>query len=436
MLKKITNHCLRTLMVLTVTNFFVLTNVFADDNQFGVKWGGNITTNMYWDSRATTGARESIIMFLPKNKDLNFEGKDINDKPNFYWGCMASILHAKISAPSCLGANISGFIETEFLGQAETQTNVIRLRNAYVNLDWGSSILTIGQDWNPMALTESYPLCLSVNGAAPIIPSSRNPQIRFQQKLSSTFSVLATAYTERDMVSTGHEGGSVVYQKNALIPALNLMFKHQSADKNFSVGASGEIKTIKPYNHVNGVDVDAKLTTFAANAFLSLATGESTQAGTFTIRFNAIYGGNLTSMVMPGGYGIAESTISNGVSIPTKYTPFNNVGATIDLGYSIHKNAKIGILAGVNKNLGTTDEMGINNSCWTAFDNAYIDGMMRIAPRFSYQSGNVRFGAEVQYTQAAYGSEKDQINNKWQGKWKTTDEVSNIRFLLATTLFF
>lgn len=456
MFSKSKNQILTVLTVfasISVFSIFSSQKILAEENkkEFGVEWGGFIRTDMYWDTRQTTGARESILLFLPKNEQLNLQGKDINATPSFYWGSMGSRLNAKISAPSFWKANVSGFIEAEFIGQNDAQTNVVRMRHAYANLDWGSSKLLIGQHFNPMFLPETTPLCVSANAGAPVGPLARNPQVRFTQNLSKTFSVQATAFTEREMMSVGPNGTSVEFQKNALIPAFNLQLKHKSLDNKLTVGASGGLKTIRPFNHyyyMNTDEVDVLLSTFTANVFMGCELKD------FTIRLNGYYGGNMSDISMPGGYAVAEyehRTHTNDCGeyaywVPSKYTPFNNIAVTADLGYSVHRNLKVGVSGGFNMNLGTIREFvspfsnfpegNYGYEYWTTF-NADIDKLFRVAPRATYQSGKLQFGAEVEYTQANYGKTRETSNGGfWQGKWSETTNVNNIRFLLVTTLFF
>ena len=421
------------LVVFAACSVFSSKETFASD-AFGVKVGGFIRTDMYWDSRMTTGPRESMLLFFPRNEQLNEAGKDINAIPNFNWGAMGSRLSASITAPDFLGAKVTGLTEVEFIGQADAQTNVLRMRHAWVNLDWGKSKLLVGQFWHPMFRAETMPLCVSLNVGASVGPLARNPQVRFTQALSETFSVQATAFTERDFLSVGPDGGSTVYQKHALVPSANLTLMHRATDGNFIVGAGAGLKTIKPYNVHNvrtAERVDGLLSSFAANLFMGCAVGD------FTFRLNGFYGGNMSDMMLPGGYAVLKSTDIDKIR-EMEYTPFNTLAATLDVGYSVHKNLKIGISGGMNMNLGTADEFAVANSTFTTWG-SHINQMMRVAPRATYQAGRVQFGAEVEFTQAAFGKDREYINETkttWQGKWAETTNVSNLRFLLATTLFF
>ena len=55
---------------------------------------------------------------------------------------------------------------------------------------------------------------------------------------------------------------------------------------------------------------------------------------------------------------------------------------------------------------------------------------MRISPRVVINRGKFRFGAEVEYTSAAYGTPDS------KGVVQNTTTVGNLRFIIATFLFF
>ena len=62
-----------------------------------------------------------------------------------------------------------------------TTFSVVRLRHAYLNLDWGTSALLLGQTWHPL-YGDVAPQILNLNMGAPFQPFSRAPQIRFRYK--------------------------------------------------------------------------------------------------------------------------------------------------------------------------------------------------------------------------------------------------------------
>ena len=62
-----------------------------------------------------------------------------------------------------------------------TTFSVVRLRHAYLNLDWGTSALLLGQTWHPL-YGDVAPQILNLNMGAPFQPFSRAPQIRYRYK--------------------------------------------------------------------------------------------------------------------------------------------------------------------------------------------------------------------------------------------------------------
>ncbi len=399
----------------------------ANAQEFGVQWGGFIRTDLYWDSRVNEGARDNILMLYPKNIELNADGKDINDKPSFQWASLATRANMKITTPDVLGATTSGFIEAEFFGQADAQTNVLRLRHAYVNMDWSADKLLIGQTWNPMFVPETAAQSLALSAGAPVTALVRNPQINYQHRFGNSIYAGVTALVQRDFTSVGPNGASTEYMRYAMIPTINLQLKYKNTDGSLVGGISGEIKTLRPYTEFNGYSIEKNITTFAVNGFIGFLLKK------INFRANVWYGGNMADFFMLGGYAISD--YENG--LPSKYTPFNNVAAMLDISYSLHKNAKIGIYAGVNQNLGTADEISVNNPYWARGKN--IDMLLRIAPRFTYQVNKLQFGCEAEYTGANYGKTPEFANDAqimWQGKWNETTAVNNIRLLFISTLFF
>ena len=59
--------------------------------------------------------------------------------------------------------------------------STVRLRHAYLNLDWGKPSLLLGQTWHPL-YGDVAPQILNLNMGAPFQPFSRAPQIRFRYK--------------------------------------------------------------------------------------------------------------------------------------------------------------------------------------------------------------------------------------------------------------
>ena len=143
----------------------------------------------------------------------------------------------------------------------------------------------------------------------------------------------------------------------------------------------------------------------------------------FTARFEGVYGSNVSDLLMLGGYAVRSVNAATGEE---EYTNTNTFSVWGDLSYG--KVLELGIFAGYTKNLGTE----ANNVGTYYSRGSNIEDVFRVSPRIKYKMGNVKFGAEVEYTSAAYGTPND--NNK--GKVENSTSVANSRLLLTAYLFF
>jgi hypothetical protein len=95
-----------------------------------------------------------------------------------------------IRGPEIGSARSTAKIETDFGGYSGS-TTMLRVRQAYVALDWTSSQILIGQTWHPL-FGSVMPDLLNLSTGAPFQPFNRSPQIRFQyQKKKVKFTTSA-----------------------------------------------------------------------------------------------------------------------------------------------------------------------------------------------------------------------------------------------------
>lgn len=387
-----------------------------DKTDYGVKFSGFVKTDMFYDTRVSTTAREGHFMMYPNPENLNTAGDDLNDRGSFNMLSIQSRLTAKITAPDVLGAKTSGVMEGAFFGAAESGINTFRLRHAYMQLDWENSQLIVGQYWHPMFALESFADVVSFNTGVPMQPFSRNPQIRFTQRFGG-FSLAATAASQRDFTS--------IIEKNvatsdglrySTMPIMNLELKYKT--DGFIVGANANYKTINPNpitakNFVN----DEYLNSMAFGGFVRF------DAGSFKLRAQGVYAQNPTDMMMIGGFVSIPKDADKGIN---EYKNLNTLSALLDLTYG--KSWQVGLFAGYSQNLGTDEDV----SGGTAYGRATnMKNMFRVSPRLVYNAGKVRFAGEVEYTAASWGTAYD---TKFVPQ--NTSDVNNIRILLATFLFF
>ena len=158
------------LLIVLVFKIFSLSAQETNPSKFGVKLSGFINAYFIADSRQSWNSRECSIMLYPKNILKDPDGKDINGNAIFDQYAMNSRLTATFTAPDAFGAKVSGVIESDFTGSTNNGLNQLRLRHAYVKLNWPHSELLAGQYWHPFEVNEMSPDVIAVNAGAPFHP--------------------------------------------------------------------------------------------------------------------------------------------------------------------------------------------------------------------------------------------------------------------------
>lgn len=394
--------------------FLILLSVSlsAQDKQegkFGISFTGFVKADFFADSRQVTSIREGHFLLFPENELLDENGEDINAKANLNFLSVQTRVTGKITGPDFLDAKTSGLIEAEFFGTSDADVNGLRLRHAFVKLDWTNTSLLAGQFWNPMFVVDCSPATVSFNTGAPFQPFARNPQLRFVQKFDK-LSFSAVAYTQRDFQSNGPDGFSSKYLRNAVLPGLHGMFQYNAGDNVFGIGGGYKMLTPRISTSKN-YKSDETIGGFSALAFGKFKFND------IVWKIEGVYGQNLTDLTMLGGYGVKSVDTTTGIE---NYTNINTVSAWTEISYT--KNIEVGIFAGVSMNLGADDN-------FTAFygRGGNIDNLFRVSPRFAVISGKTKIAAELEFTSAAYGT----VNYADKGKVENTKSVTNIRGLLA-----
>ncbi len=395
-------------------------SIAQEEEKVTVKISGHIWAESIFDTRQTVNAREGDVLLFPAKKLLDKNGEDINAKASFNMLNIHSRARLKITAPTFLNAKVSGLIEGDFVGSANDKIGLFRLRHAMVKLNWAKSELLAGQYWHPMFTTDVYPQVASWGAALPYFPLERSAQLRYSYGATENSKLSITASTQLDFKSTGPNGPSTEYIRNAAVPEFNLTYV-LGLKSNFLIGANVGYKTLKPQLSytVNALTYKSEesIGSYHLNLFSKIKMDNA------AIRLGAIYGQNLYDFVMLGGYGVS-GTNANGES---EYTNFKTGSYWLDVDSGlIGEKITLGLYAGYTKNYGADNPItGAVYARGTDIDFSY-----RISPRIIYGIGNVRFRCEVAYDTAAYGT--PDANYKVQN----TNNVSNIRFLFATTLHF
>ena len=388
---------------------------------FGISLSGFVKTDIFYDSRQSTSIREGHFLLFPKAPLLGPDGDDINDRAGFNILSIQTRIAGRITGPDALGAKTSAYIEAEFFGTSDSDLNGFRLRHGWLKLNWARSELMIGQFWHPMFVTESFPDVVSFNTGAPFQPFNRSPQVRYTRSFGRV-SLAATALAQRDFVSTGPDGATSAYLRNAALPEFNLKLQYASkndARKTETVaGLGADVMKISPrIVTAAGYETEESLTGLAAMGFFKQRWPK------WTWKAEAVWGQNLHHLTMLGGYAVRG--VLDAARLDWSYTPI----ATLSLWTEIMTNGtawQTGLFAGYARNLGSPHEI-TGTSYGRGTD---IGELYRLSPRIVYNVGKMRFAGEVELTAASYGT-PDAF-----GKVRDASCVRNVRLLLAAYYFF
>ena len=152
--------------------------VQAQKKNFSYKFYGQVRGDLFYNSRANAEIVDGLFHLYPKDVALDADGKDLNASPNGSFYLLYSRLGIDVQGPKVGSAKTSLKLEADFRGSGSNWA-VLRIRHAYVNLDWGKSAVLIGQTWHPL-FGEVFPQMLNLSTGAPFQPFNRSLQIRYR----------------------------------------------------------------------------------------------------------------------------------------------------------------------------------------------------------------------------------------------------------------
>jgi hypothetical protein len=393
----------------------------------GLQLSGFARLDYIYDTRQTAEAIEGLFSFYPLNKQLDADGKDINAAPKTNFLSIASRLSTRFYAPDVWGAKSAAYIEFDFTGTSNT--NGVRLRQAYVNLAWAKSTLLLGRTWHPLAIS-CVPSTVALNTGAPFWAFNRSDQIRFDYQ-PGRWQLSAIAVYQSDYASLGPVPGTAsasiknsTYMRDALWPELAIHIAYKTP--NFHLGTVGSVKSIKPRqytmsDYANPIGLkyktDEKLTTYVTQAYAQYRIAD------WVLKAQASYTQNTTESLMLGGYAVSAINPATGRE---QYTPTQYMNYWLNVDYG--RKWQVGLFAGYLNSLGTLENVA---GAWyaRAHDMKY---MYRISPHVFYNMHNWQFAAELEYTVAAYG----EVLNSEKAKIVNAPEVANYRTSLLICFYF
>ncbi len=377
-------------LLLCLVSLASLNTIAQEEKKITAKPYGFVGFDAIMDTRESVTSRNNHVYLYPKSESLDENGKDSNDKSSYDFGADISRIGLKIAGPDAFGAQTSARIEADFAGTSGNNSDLaIRLRHAYINMQWNKTSLLIGQAYHPFFVTENYPEMVNFVVGAPIHPLARAPQIKYSYKIKN-LSLKFIMLSQGDFSNKG--GAEQVEQAN--FPEMNFQLKYGSPKDFFAVATFG-VKNQKPVEDKNGTAISANaVTSMQANLSLRYTTS------LLTYKAEAVYGGNMTNMVMLGG--MARKT-SAGAEINGEYLPIYVDAFWADIS-SNGKKIQFGIFGGITNNLGTKEESTVDSDETNLTRSPNIAQVYAFAPRVVFKSNRMNIGLELLHTVAAYGS--------------------------------
>lgn len=409
---------------MAVALFGLSANGFAQKKGFDYKFYGQVRADLYYNSRSNSETVDGLFYMYPKDKVLDANGKDLNDYSNSDFYLLYTRLGLDVAGPMLGKAKTSAKVELDFRGSGTTYS-VVRLRHAYINLDWGKSALLLGQTWHPL-YGDVAPEILNLNMGAPYQPFGRAPQIRyrFAQK---HFLLTAAALWQSQYLSVGpatNQAGdtstkkSMEFLKRGCMPEFYLGMDYRSAS--LIAGAGVHVSSITPRteseNDGKKYRVSERVTGVSGEAHLKYKKDD------WLVAAKTVLGTNLTQTSTVGGYGIKHIDETTGEQ---EYAPLRTSSTWVNVAYG--KKWRPAVFFGYLKNLGATSEVPYG----TLGTGTSLDELFTGTAELTYNIPHWKIGAEYSACKAWYGDEFDK-----KAKAQHAHGVANHRLVLTVNYQF
>ena len=328
------------LSMLLLAGLLAVTTGYAQKKNFSYKFYGQVRGDLFYNSRANSEIVDGLFHLYPKDVDLDADGNDLNATANGSFYLLYSRLGIDAAGPNVGKAKTTAKLEVDFRGSGSNFA-MIRVRHAYVNLDWGKSAVLIGQTWHPL-FGDIFPQMLNLSTGAPFQAFSRNPMLRYRYT-DSGWSLTGAAIWQLQYLSTGPNGKSEEYIKNSCVPEFygGIDYKY----KNWTAGVGVDVLSLAPRVKSEFNDkvykVKERITSVSVEAHARYTDDN------WKISAKTIMGENLAHLCMLGGYGVSSIDKRTGEQ---EYTPYRHSMTWLNIVYG--KKWQPGLFIGYLKNLG------------------------------------------------------------------------------------
>ena len=391
----------------------------AQKKNFSYKFYGQVRGDLFYNSRANAEIVDGLFHLYPKDKNLDADGNDLNATANGSFYLLYSRLGVDVTGPNIGKAVTTAKLEADFRGSGSNWA-VLRIRHAYINLDWGKSAVLVGQTWHPL-FGDVSPQMLNLSTGAPFQPFNRSPQIRYQYKANSRVQLTASVLWQLQYLSSGPKGMSEDYIKNSCIPEMFVGADFTPAD-GWLMGLGAHMISLKPRTSTEWKEqtfkVNERMTAFSYEAHLKYS------GRNYTFAAKTLMASALDHTALLGGYGVSSVDSRTGEQ---GYTPFRHSTTWVNFAYGTKW--RPGVFVGYTKNLGTGKSL-------VSADKVYgmgldIDQLITVSLNVSYNLPHWKFGFEYCPATAYYGT-----TDLESGRIEQTHAITNHRILGLMMYYF
>ena len=395
--------------------------VSAQKSDFSYRFYGFVRGDLFYNTRANQAPVDGNFYLYPLDCDLDSKGNDINATPNGSFYTFTTRLGIDMDGPKIGNATSSAKIEVDF-GGFSASTTMLRIRQAYVALDWRRIRLLIGQTWHPL-FGNVVPDVLNLSTGAPFQPFNREPQIALSWHTSRVHFTLAALW-QLQYTSSGPKEGNEDYLKNSCIP--ELYFGADYRYERWIVGAGAHMISLKPRTYSTVIDgmgserrfkVNERMTTFSCEAHVQYKSSK------WSVAAKTLLASCLDHTALLGGYGISKVDPVTGEQ---EYTPIRHSTSWINLTYGTRWKGHF--FVGYTKKLGSSRPLVTDVQYGMGLD---IDQLCSFNMAVSYNLPHWQIGLEYVPTTAWYGD--TDLSN---GRVVHTHRVTNHRVLGLIMYYF
>ncbi len=395
-----------------------------EEKKVNYKLYGFVRTDFFYNSRESLAPFNDIFYLLPLDESLDSVGEDMNAQSSAGIFAFISRIGIDVKGPNVGKATATAKIEMDFGGYSDYNM-LLRLRHAYVNLNWedkGHSLI-LGQTWHPM-FGSVMPYISNVSTGAPFQPFARSPQVRYEYR-NSGWLLTAAALCQIQYNSNGPLGATNDYQIDSSIPELYAGFDHFS-DCGFQFGGGAYMLHLAPRNTAT-ITNGATTETYKVDELMRAISGEvhlRYNSGKLNIGAKSVYASALDGMAMLGGYGVVSESAENG---EREYTPLHASTSWVNITYG--DVWRPSLYVGYTKNLGSNEPLYDSSLIYGIGTD--IDQLVGVNLGMTYNRPSWSVGVECATSTAWYGT-----IDLPTGRVYDTHDVTNLRIAANMTYIF